>query len=199
MYSAVGTCVRTPVGDTQYFPVEVGLHQGSVLSPLLFIMILDVITRDIQAPIPWCMLFADDIVLIAEFRNDVNINLERWRTSLEGYGLRLSRSKTEYQCANFSEEVHEEDVALKGKFYRVAIRPSLLYGSECWPLGKARERRLETAELRMLRWICGNTMTELRMDMFGVNVTQPRFEGLNAYRFGERGREVGPVGRGLIN
>ena len=112
MYSAVGTCVRTPVGDTQYFPVEVGLHQGSVLSPLLFIMILDVITRDIQAPIPWCMLFADDIVLIAEFRNDVNINLERWRTSLEGYGLRLSRSKTEYQCANFSEEVHEEDVAV---------------------------------------------------------------------------------------
>nr|XP_017225421.1 PREDICTED: uncharacterized protein LOC108201646 [Daucus carota subsp. sativus] len=217
MYSAAGTCVRTPVGDTQYFPVEAGLHQGSVLSPLLFIMILDVITRDIQAPIPWCILFADDIVLIAESRNDVNINLERWRTSLEGYGLRLSRSKTEYLCANFSEEVHEEDVVvcigqarvpqtntfkylgsiiqsngdisadvthriltgwlrwraasgvlcdksvplkLKGKFYRVAIRPLLLYGSECWPLRKAQERRLETAELRMLRWICGKTMTD---------------------------------------
>ena len=49
---------------------------------------------------------------------------------------------------------------LKGKFYRVAIRPSLLYGSECWPLRKAQERRLETAELRMLRWICGKTMTD---------------------------------------
>ncbi|XP_063946097.1 uncharacterized protein LOC135151529 [Daucus carota subsp. sativus] len=217
MYSAAGTCVRTPVGDTQYFPVEVGLHQGSVLSPLLFIIVLDVITRDIQAPIPWCMLFADDIVLVAESRTEVNVNLERWRTSLEGYGLRLSRSKTEYLWANFSEEIHEEDVAvciaearvpqtntfkylgsiiqsngdisadvthriltgwlrwrsatgvlcdknvplkLKGKFYRVAIRPSLLYGSECWPLRKVQERRLETAEMRMLRWICGNTMTD---------------------------------------
>ncbi|XP_063941331.1 uncharacterized protein LOC135149533 [Daucus carota subsp. sativus] len=112
MYSAVGTCVRTPVGDTQYFPVEVGLHQGSVLSPLLFIIVLDVITRDIQAPVPWCMLFADDIVLIAESRSEVNVKLEQWRMSLEGYGLRLSRSKTEYLWANFSEEIHEADVAV---------------------------------------------------------------------------------------
>ena len=49
---------------------------------------------------------------------------------------------------------------LNGKFYRVANRPSLLCGSECWPLGKAQEHRMETAELRMLRWICGNTMTD---------------------------------------
>ena len=49
---------------------------------------------------------------------------------------------------------------LKGKFYRVEIRPLLLYGSECWLLRKAQERLLETAELRMLRWICGKTMTD---------------------------------------
>nr|XP_017250816.1 PREDICTED: uncharacterized protein LOC108221448 [Daucus carota subsp. sativus] len=64
------------------------------------------------APIPWCMLFADDIVLIAESRNEVNVNLERWRASLEGYGLRLSLPTTEYLCANFSDEIHEEDVAV---------------------------------------------------------------------------------------
>lgn len=49
---------------------------------------------------------------------------------------------------------------VEGKFYRVTIRPSLVYVSECWTLRKAQERRLETAELRMLRWICGNTMTD---------------------------------------
>ena len=48
----------------------------------------------------------------------------------------------------------------EGKFYRVAIRPSLLYGSECWPLRKSQERRLEITEMRMLRWICGNTKTD---------------------------------------
>ena len=26
---------------------------------------------------------------------------------------------------------------LKGKFYRTAIRPAMLYGAECWPTKKA--------------------------------------------------------------
>ncbi|XP_071740019.1 uncharacterized protein [Rutidosis leptorrhynchoides] len=49
---------------------------------------------------------------------------------------------------------------LKGKFFKVAIRPSMLYGSECWPMTKAQERRMEVAEMRMLRWTCGITMLD---------------------------------------
>ncbi|GKC57150.1 zinc finger MYM-type protein 1, partial [Tanacetum coccineum] len=50
---------------------------------------------------------------------------------------------------------------LKGKFYRVAIRPALLYGSECWPITKALANRVEVAELRMLRWTCGRTLSDM--------------------------------------
>nr|GEX50756.1 putative reverse transcriptase, identical [Tanacetum cinerariifolium] len=50
---------------------------------------------------------------------------------------------------------------LKGKFYRVAIRPATLYGSECWPITKAQANRVEVAELRMMRWICGKTMLDM--------------------------------------
>lgn len=50
---------------------------------------------------------------------------------------------------------------LKGKFYKVAIRPAILYGSECWPITKAQANRVEVAELRMLRWICGKTMLDM--------------------------------------
>ncbi|XP_074337110.1 uncharacterized protein LOC141674288 [Apium graveolens] len=80
----VRTCVRTPVGDTHYFPVGIGLHQGSSLSPFLFAVIMDVLTRGIQNSVPWCMLFADDIVIIKETRVAVNVTLERWR-----YGLNV--------------------------------------------------------------------------------------------------------------
>ena len=49
---------------------------------------------------------------------------------------------------------------LKGKFYRVAIRPTLLYGTECWPVKKVFEQRMEVIEMRMLRWMCGLTITD---------------------------------------
>ena len=91
MYENAKTCVRTPVGETKYFPVEVGLHQGSALSPFLFTTMLDVITKDIQDDVPWSMLFADDIVLVGEMNEEVNRKLEIWRHKLESNGLRLSR------------------------------------------------------------------------------------------------------------
>jgi len=63
---------------------------------------MDELTRWIQDEIPWCMLFADDIVLIDESRKGVNTKLERWRGTLEAKGFRLSRSKTEYLFCRFS-------------------------------------------------------------------------------------------------
>jgi hypothetical protein len=46
---------------------------------------------------------------------------------------------------------------LKGKFYRTAIRPVMLYGAECWSTKRRHVQQLSVAEMRMLRWICGNT------------------------------------------
>ena len=54
---------------------------------------------------------------------------------------------------------------LKGKFYRMAIRPAMLYGAECWPTKIRHVQQLSVAEMRMLRWICGHTrMDRVRND-----------------------------------
>ncbi|GJU40600.1 putative pre-mRNA-processing factor 6-like [Tanacetum coccineum] len=242
MYEGARTCVRTPTGNTEYFPVDVGLHQGSAISPYLFALILDELTKGIQESIPWCLIFADDIVLISETLEGLNGRLEQWRKALEDNGLRVSREKTKYLRCNFSrnendrneeEEIRigehilepkesfrylgsvihksgriEDDVThriqvgwlkwraatgilcdkkvplkLKGKFYRVAIRPAMLYGSECWPLTKVQANRMEVAEMRMLRWTCGKTILDMipngvfRTNLQVVNIVNKMREG----------------------
>ena len=49
------------------------------------------------------------------------------------------------------------NVKIKGKVYRKVVRPALMYGAETWALEKAQEKKLEVAEMRMLRWMCGVT------------------------------------------
>ena len=71
MYEDAMTFVRTCDGDTIDFPINVGLHQGSALSLYLFALVMDDVTRDIQGDILWCMLFADDVVLVDESRAEV--------------------------------------------------------------------------------------------------------------------------------
>ena len=46
------------------------------------------------------MLFADDIVIFEETREEVERRLESWRYALERRGMKVSRSKTEYLCIN---------------------------------------------------------------------------------------------------
>ena len=77
---------------------------------------MDEVTRDIQGDIPWCMLFADDVVLVDESRAVVNRKLELWRRTLESKGFRLSRTKTKYMMCDFSATMHEGgDVSLDGQ------------------------------------------------------------------------------------
>jgi len=46
---------------------------------------------------------------------------------------------------------------LKGKFYRTAARPAMLYGTECWAVKSLHKSKVSVAEMRMLRWMSGKT------------------------------------------
>jgi hypothetical protein len=71
---------------------------------------MDEVTRDIQGGIRWCMLFADDMILVDESMTEVDQKLELWRQTLESKGSRLSRSKTEYMKYDFSATTQDEGV-----------------------------------------------------------------------------------------
>ena len=45
MYNNVMTSVQTSDGDTDDFPIRIGLHQESALSPYLFALVMDEVTK----------------------------------------------------------------------------------------------------------------------------------------------------------
>ncbi|KAK3561602.1 hypothetical protein QTP86_010677 [Hemibagrus guttatus] len=71
------------------------------------------LSEEVRQESPWTMMFADDIVICSESREQVEKNLERWRFALKRRGMKVSRSKTEYMCVN--EREGSETVRLQGE------------------------------------------------------------------------------------
>ena len=100
MYEESETVVRCAIGTTESFKVKVGLHQGSALSLFLFAVIMYRLMDEVRREPPWMMLFADDIVICEETKEEVEQRLECWRFASERKGMKVSRPKTEYLCIN---------------------------------------------------------------------------------------------------
>ncbi|KAK3513783.1 hypothetical protein QTP70_028893 [Hemibagrus guttatus] len=98
MYERSRTVVRCAVDQTDEFKVEVGLHQGSALSPFLFAIVMDQLSEEVRQESPWTMTFADDIVICSESREQVEENLERWRFALERRGMKVSCIQSNGEC-----------------------------------------------------------------------------------------------------
>ena len=100
MYEGERTSVGTQGRVFNDFAISMGLHQGSALSPFIFNLVMDELTRGIQDEVPRCTLFANDIVLIDETSQGV-----RWWHTLEARGFRVSRSKMEYLRCCFNRRI----------------------------------------------------------------------------------------------
>ena len=68
----------------------VGVHQGSLLSPLLFILELETLSREFRTGFPWELLYADDLVIIAGSLEECISKLKAWKNGMESKGLVLT-------------------------------------------------------------------------------------------------------------
>ena len=64
------------------------------LSPLLFILVLEALSREFRTGLPWELLYADDLVIIAESLNALILKLQTWKDKMENKGLRVNMKKT---------------------------------------------------------------------------------------------------------
>ena len=70
-YHGASAVVRTTHGRTDEFLIKVGLHQGSGLSPFLFIVVLYVINKEFRSGLPSELLFADDLAVVTYTKEEM--------------------------------------------------------------------------------------------------------------------------------
>ena len=98
-YSRSLTAVATPMGPTRDVNITVGVHQGSVLSPLLFITVMEEATKVGRIGSPWELLYADDLVITASDETELSEMFKRWADCLAMCGLKINTDKTQYMIS----------------------------------------------------------------------------------------------------
>ena len=94
LYKEDCTVVRTDTGLSESFEVKVGLHQGSVLSPLLFAAVMDVVSSEARNGLPSELLYADDLEIMAPTMEQLGRRrVFDWRVFLLVKGLKVSTGK----------------------------------------------------------------------------------------------------------
>ena len=94
MYKNPRSSVRVGNSYSKSFGIKVGVHQGSVLSPLLFIIVLEALSLEFKVGCPWELLYADDLAIIASTLEELLERLQKWKESMESKGLRVNMPKT---------------------------------------------------------------------------------------------------------
>ena len=72
------------------FEVNVGMHQGSVLSPFLLVLVVDVITEFGRGGALSGLLYVDGIVLMSETIEGLRNKVFKWKEAFERNGLKVN-------------------------------------------------------------------------------------------------------------
>ena len=93
LYENTGSRVKTRAGTSEKFGIRMGVHQGSALSPLLFVIVMEEATKEERRSL-WELLYADDLVITAETSEEASIRFNNWKKAMEKRGLKVNMEKT---------------------------------------------------------------------------------------------------------
>ena len=71
------------------------MHQDSALSQSLFVIVMEAISTEFRVALPWELLYANDLVLVAETEDDLIKKFNEWKDNVENRGTRVNMNKTE--------------------------------------------------------------------------------------------------------
>jgi len=83
--------------DSWASDVKTGLHQGSVLSPLLLVVAMEITTQELWEGLSWKLLFADDRILVAESADGLHDKIIKLKHRMERRCFKMNKRKAKEQ------------------------------------------------------------------------------------------------------
>ena len=109
-YDSAKTRVRMGSAYSKEFEVSVGIHQRYALSPLLFAVVVDVITEKARRNVVNELLCADDLVIMSETMEDLKEKFWNWKDELESKGLKVNIRKTKVIANGLERELFKSKI-----------------------------------------------------------------------------------------
>ena len=105
MYSNTWSQIRVNGQYSDVFGMGVDVLQGTVLSPLLDVLVLEVPSRGFSTGVPWELLHTDDLVLIADTQENCIYKLKAWKTGMDSKGLLINMMETKFLVSGVDHDV----------------------------------------------------------------------------------------------
>ena len=123
LYDGTKTRVRVESAYSEEFEVQVGVHQGSVLLPLLFAIVVDVITENLRRSVVNELLYVDDLVIISKGMEDLKERFCNWKNALESKDLKVNQKNKSDVKQVRRIPIQKQDRSMWS-----------LWGGESWPI-----------------------------------------------------------------
>ena len=111
--------------------MKVGVHQGSVLSLLLFIIVLEALSCEFRCGVPWEDLYADDLVIIAESMEECVRRLLTWKGAMEEKELRVNAGKTKIMICGTGLDLLQSSGEFPCAVYRIGVGSNSILCKGC--------------------------------------------------------------------
>ena len=149
LYDGAKTRVRVGSAYSEKFKVIVDVSQGSVLSSLLFAIVVNVITENARRGVVNELLYAIDLVLMSETMEDLKKRFWNWKVALESKGLKVNTRKTKVMVSTSEGELFKSKIDPCGVCGRRVMAKSVL-STKCGNWVRGRCSKIELP----LGWQC---------------------------------------------